>query len=1190
MQKWRFWIDRGGTFTDIIGVSPHGHVYTDKRPSSAPDGGLAAARDMLGLPSSAILPADKVEEIRIGATIATNALLERKGAKTAVVITRGFADALIIGDQTRPNLFGLENHRLPQLWARAVEIDERIGANGKTVRALDETAAKVIMQKLADDGFAAVAIALMHGFSHPRHEKRLVQLAQAAGIPCVVASHLAAPLVKFIPRAMTAVADAYLHSAVVKFTTSLRAQCEKDVRLLFMQSNGALMEAGALRAVNMIMSGPAGGVVGAQQSARRAGFNRVISFDMGGTSTDVALADEGDMRFENQVGGAPFFAPMLDIHTVAAGGGSIVRVSDGRLVAGPHSAGATPGPACYRQGGPPTITDCNAVLGKLNPEFFPAIFGSKHDLPLDVESSRRALRESAKTIGMSETALAEGFIRVAVENMAAAVRRISVSRGADPSAGIINSFGGASGQHICMLAESVGAKRALVSRRASVLSAWGIGRANIGVIKRRSAECPLSSSTLPSLIRMLEKQAVADMPKGKVIISRRILCRYDGVESLIPVPWNNSRTMRAAFESAHRRLYGFRAPARQVIAAAAEVETSIHPSPLQKPSTSSPTSPALRGLYPAVFNGRKRRVPFYDWQQLTKGETVSGPAIITDKWNTVTIDPGWHAETLDDALLLRREKKSSAPSVATRPTPAMLEIFNRRFMAVAEQMGETLRRTAVSVNIRERLDFSCALFDRRGNLLANAPHIPVHLGSMSDSVRHLIAQSPPGIRRGDVFMLNSPYHGGTHLPDITLIRGGRLDGKTGAPDYYVAARGHHADIGGVSPGSMPASSSHINEEGVCIELFAAVKNGELREKEILSLLKSVEYPARNPEQNLADLRAQIASLSAGVLEMSRATSDFGKPTVEAYMNHVQNNAARACRRLLQKLKSGKSSVMLDDGSTIKVAVRVNKQTAVFDFTGTSSVHPHNFNAPKAVTYAAVIYCLRVLTGEDMPLNDGIMRPVRLLIPSNSMLSPKPPAAVAAGNVEVSQNIADAVFAALGVCAHSQGTCNNFTFGADGGQYYETICGGGGASPGVNGGDAMQVHMTNSRASDPEVLETRHPLRLESFNIRRGSGGAGKHRGGYGAERRLLFLKHGDAAILSSRRKVAPSGLLGGKDGKPGKNMVLRKDGVLENLGGCAQVKMNPGDTFIIQTPGGGGWGKSDKRPHAGKIVVRGERK
>ena len=1174
MEKWRFWIDRGGTFTDIIGVSPEGHVYTDKRPSSSTDGGLSSVRDMLGLPTTLKIPSERVSEIRIGATIATNALLERKGAKTAALVTRGFGDALIIGDQTRPNLFGLENERRSPLWTRTVEIDERISASGKTIRKLEETSARREIKKLSEEGFSAIAIALMHGFSHPRHEKRLMKIAESSGIGCIVASHESAPFIKFIPRAMTAIADAYLHSSVLRFTKLLREQCEAGVRLLFMQSNGSLVEAESLRAVNMIMSGPAGGVVGAQQTSHQGGFNRIISFDMGGTSTDVALADEGDMRFENEVGGARFFAPMIDIHTVAAGGGSIVRVSDGRLIAGPHSAGATPGPACYRQGGPATITDCNAVLGKLNPTFFPSIFGKKGDSPLDIESSHRALREAGKGTNMSETSLAEGFIQVAVENMAAAVRRISVSRGADPSTGIINSFGGASGQHICMLAESVGAKRALVSRRASVLSAWGIGRANIGVIKRCSSECSLSSSTLPTLIGTLEKQAISEMPEGRINISRRILCRYEGVESLIPVRWErNAKKMRTSFESSHFRIYGFRAPTREVIAAAVEVETSIRPSPLQRSRTSKAKAlKSLRGRYPVIFNGRRRRVPFYDWDELPKGEVIRGPAIITDKWNTVSIDPGWKSETLEESLLLSREKK--APRViATRPTPAMLEIFNRRFMAVAEQMGETLRRTAVSVNIRERLDFSCALFDRKGSLLANAPHIPVHLGSMSDSVRHVIEESPRGIDKGDVFMLNSPYHGGTHLPDITLIRGGRLDGRRGKPDYYVASRGHHADIGGVSPGSMPARSSHIAEEGICIELFTAVKNGELREREILNLLKSSPHPARNPDQNLSDLRAQIASLSAGISEMTRASSDFGSLTVESYMRHVQNNASRSCSRLLKKLKSGKSRMEMDDGSVIEVSVKIGDKTATFDFTGTSRTHRHNFNAPKAVVYAAVIYCLRVLTGEDMPLNDGIMRPVRLRIPKNSMLSPSHPAAVAAGNVEVSQHIADGVFAALGVCANSQGTCNNFTFGIEGGQYYETICGGGGASRNANGGDAMQVHMTNSRASDPEILENRHPIRLESFTIRRGSGGVGKNRGGNGAERRLLFLKHGEAAILSSRRKVKPQGILGGKEGSRGKNMVLRKSGKTEDLGGCAQVKMTPGDTFIIQTPGGGGYGR-----------------
>ncbi|MGI9306599.1 MAG: hydantoinase B/oxoprolinase family protein [Gammaproteobacteria bacterium] len=1189
MEKWRFWIDRGGTFTDIIGVAPDGKLRMDKRPSSDEDGGLAAARDMMNLPKGARLPASRVAEIRIGTTIATNALLERKGDKTAIAVTRGFADALQIGDQTRPHLFSLDCRRAPPLWFAAVEIDERIGADGKTVRPLDEAAAKKSFQKIAKSGARALAIALMHGASYPRHEKRLLQIAKAAGIPRAVASHQSAQLIKYIPRAHTAAADAYLDSGLKQFAAALRARCENGIRLLFMQSGGALAEASSLRAVNTVLSGPAGGAVGAQKSAARAGFSRVISFDMGGTSTDVALAggDAGmEVRMENEVAGVLLFAPMLDIRTVAAGGGSIVRCADKRLLAGPHSAGANPGPACYGFGGPLTITDCNVMLGKLRARFFPRIFGKSRREPLDEKIVRQKFAALQNETGMAAAALAEGFVRVAVENMAGAVRRIAAARGADIGAHIINSFGGAAGQHVCLVAEAAGTKTAIAPRYAPALSAWGIGCADIGARKRRSAECALSSPKLRRMFAPLEKLAASGLPTGKLILTRRVLCRYAGMESAIPVLFHDSpRRMRAAFEQKHRKLFGFCDPEREVIAAAAEAEAVLRarpPPPQAAPAAGQ--SPRL-AAYSAVFGGRRRRAVFYDWNKLAPDAAVHGPAVIVDKWNTVVVEPGWRAEVKKECLLLRRMEKTRAAKWK-QSTAAALEIFNHRFAAVAEQMGETLRRTAVSVNIRERLDFSCALFDRRGNLVANAPHIPVHLGSMSGSVRYAIRAAPPeALRRGDMILLNSPYCGGTHLPDLTLVKAGRLDGKPGAPEYFTAARGHHADIGGISPGSMPAASAHIDEEGVLIPPCIAVSRGRLREAEILQMLGGAKYPARNPRQNIADLRAQAAALSAGDAEMRRAAADFGADALLQYMRRVQNNAARACRRLLGELKPGSAEVVFDSGAVIKTAVDFRGNRAVFDFTGTSPAQRLNFNAPKPVLHAAVIYCLRVMLGEDMPLNDGIMRPVKLIAPPGSMINPRPPAAVAAGNVEVSQHIADAVFAALGVCAHAQGTCNNFTLGCGGMQYYETICGGGGGGKDFCGSDAMQTHMTNSRASDPEILETHYPLRLEHFGFRQNSGGAGKHRGGMGAIRRVRFLQNGEAAILSSRRKIAPRGACGGLDGMPGKNAVIRKNGKRETLSGCAQTKMQAGDVFIIETPGGGGWGKPEK-PRAKKKPPR----
>ncbi len=1174
-NKWRFWIDRGGTFTDVIGVSPGNFLYVDKTPSADGDGGLAAVRAMLQLPALAKLPASQVAEIRIGATIATNALLERSGEKTAVCVTRGFADALIIGDQTRPDLFVLHNSRPPRLWSDVVEIDERMAVNGSVVLPLDEVAAKNALTKLVAKGVNTVAISLMHGFSYPQHEKKLAKIARAVGMRQIVVSHQAAPFIKYIPRSHTAVAEAYLSRPMRNFICDIQKQCEDDIRLLFMQSSGALIAGDSLQAVRTILSGPAGGATGARKSAKAAGFDRIICFDMGGTSTDVTLGG-AELRLENHVGGVSFFAPMLDIHTVAAGGGSIIRRQDNRLLVGPQSAGAVPGPACYRQGGVLTITDCNVMLGKLQPDFFPAIFGKKHNLPIDADIVHKKFLTLASG-EQSPAAMAEGFVQVAVRRMAAAIRRISTARGIDARTCVINSFGGASGQHICLVADAIGASSALVSRYASVLSAWGIGMADIGTLKRQTTECPLSAPALATCFTSLQKQALADMPKDekRPTIYRRVLCRYEGAENTIAVNWQSAKKMRDEFEKNHRRYYGYVSGDKKVIAAAAEVETVISASALPAVRHRRVLTEAVLDKRAVFFNGKQCKTPFYDWRQLPNKYTITGPAIVCDKWNTVVVEPGWRATTSKDNLLLRRVVQNKTEINPRHVSPAWLEIFHHRFMAIAEQMGENLRRTAMSVNIRERLDFSCALFDGRGNLIANAPHIPVHLGSMGASVLHLIRRNPPGILQGDSFMLNSPYHGGTHLPDITLIRPGRLDGKNGKPDYFVAARGHHADIGGVSPGSMPAASSHIEEEGVLINLITAVQRGQLCEKEILQLLTTAKYPARNPAQNLADLRAQIAALAVGVAEMNSAVAEFGSVAIASYMRHLQNNAARACRRMLRQLKDGKTIVHFDDGAKIAIAIRINheKQTATFDFSGTSPQHPHNFNAPRAVTRAAIIYCLRVLLGEDMPLNDGLMRPIKIIIPHGSMLSPRMPAAVAAGNVEVSQHIVDAIFAALKVCAHSQGTCNNFTLGSGDSQYYETICGGSGAGPTFAGSDAMQVHMTNSRASDAEILEAHYPLRLERFTFRRGSGGAGRYGGGMGAVRHIRFLESGEATVLSSRRTISPCGMEGGADGKSGRNAIRRANGKTEVLGGCARAEMKAGDVFIIETPGGGGWGK-----------------
>ena len=1179
--KWRFWLDRGGTFIDIVAISPQGHMLIKKTLSENTGGGLQAVREILSLPSKARIPASQVAEIRIGTTIATNALLERKGEKMALAVTRGFADALIIGNQTRPRLFELDIRRNAPLWERIVEIDERLSPKGTVIRPLNENSAVESFTRLRQQGIKALAIVLMHGFLHPKHEKRLVRLAEKIGFSRVIAGYKAAALIKYIPRAHTTVADAYLSATVAAYSDSIRRQCETGVRLLLMQSNGALGNIQTVRAVHTVLSGPAGGMIGMQRTAKKAGFTRAIGFDMGGTSTDVSL-NNADLRLENSVAGVPLFAPMIDIHTIAAGGGSIVRYKDGRLLVGPQSAGANPGPACYRNGGPLTVTDCNVLLGKLRGEFFPAVFGKARNQLLNEAAVHKKFEQEARKTGLTPTALAEGYLRVAVENMAGAIRRVSVARGIDPRSGALIAFGGAAGQHACALADAVGIRRVVISRHACVLSAWGIGMADIGVIKQRSMECELNSPHLRTVLGELARQAINELPRQSAAsdnkkITMRLRCRYEGVDSILPVVWRerNAAAMRADFEKIHKTRYGYHEPAKKIIAAVAEAEVKIIGKPIKNTLLlKKNTAPAKIQESPVVFAGRARQTAFYDWRKLSPQTRIIGPAVVLDDWNTVVIDPQWHAVVANDGDL-SLSRKTKIKKKYQRRDPAMIEVFNNRFTAIAEQMGEMLRNTATSVNIRERLDFSCALFDGNGRLVANAPHMPVHLGSMSESVCAVLKKQPPGLLRGDVFMLNSPYEGGTHLPDITLIRAGILDNKRNKLDYFVAARGHHADIGGISAGSMPADSQHIEEEGVLLPLCRLTKNGKFLEKEILHELKTAAYPARSPAQNIADLRAQIAALTIGVSEMRRAAAEFGDATVLVFLRLVQKNAEQAACRLLQKLKSGKGESRLDDGSVIQVNITVDKEhgRAIFDFRGTSGSHSGNFNAPSAVARAAVIYTLRTLLGEDMPLNDGLMKPVKLIIPAGGLLSPRPPAAVAAGNVETSQNIVDAIFAALGVCAAAQGTCNNFTVGFPGKQYYETVCGGMGAGKNFNGASAVQVHMTNSRASDPEVLEWNYPLRLEEFSFRQGSGGNGKNRGGNGAIRRIRFLTDGEANILSSHRHIAPAGIKGGGNGKCGQNAVHRADGKIEKLGGCAKVAMKAGDEFIIKTPGGGGYGK-----------------
>ena len=1190
-KKWRFSVDRGGTFTDVVGVAPDESVRIGKTPSAGDGAELRVLREWLGVSARARIPAGKVAEIRIGSTVCTNALLERRGAKTAVAVTKGFADTLVIGDQTRPSLFDLAARRLPPLWSRAVEIDERIGANGENVRALDADRAAKQFAKLKQQNIQALAIALVHGCKYPQREKTLARIAKQCGIETVVASHEAAALMKFVPRAQTAAADAYLAAALANYANAIRKQCEKGVRIFFMHSGGDLADMQNTRAAHAVLSGPAGGVVGMRAAASAAGFARAVGLDMGGTSADVALADTAappSLRWENNVAGVPLFAPMLDIHTVAAGGGSIVRVSGGRLLAGPRSAGADPGPACYGRGGPLTVSDCNVILGKLRAAHFPKVFGKNNDAPLDESAAKKMFAQLANKNKTTPEKLARGFIQVAVANIADAVRAIAAAAGADVRKRALVGFGGAAGQHLCLVADSLGITRALAPRQACVLSAWGIGKAEIGAVKRRALECNLNDARIEKVFAQLQKESVNALPAhsaSKRKVQMFLRCRYRGVESALAVPWHkNAKNIATLFAREHKKTFGWIQHAKEIIAAAAEVRAAYADPPPPDAATGG-VSPreAQTATHTMHCQDGARRTPFYDWRKLRAGCVLRGPAVVADEWNTVVVEPGWHAKVQSGGALALNKIKTAAQNKnaankksKTKTDPALLEIFNNRFTAAAREMGEALQKTATSVNIRERLDFSCAIFDGDGNLVANAPHIPVHLGSMSESARFVLRRAG-AMRGGDAFMLNSPYAGGTHLPDITVVRPLWLRAQKGKPDILLAARGHHADIGGVTPASMPADSTRIEEEGVLLPLTKIVNAGKFCEKTALQLLNNAKYPARNAAQNIADLRAQTAALAAGAQAMQQCAGAFGVGDTLRYLKLVQDNAAACARELLPHLRTGRGRATLDDGSVIDVRVRRENGRAIFDFSGASPRHAGNFNAPASVVRAAVIYCLRALLGADIPLNDGIMRRVKLIIPRGSMLRASPPCAVAAGNVETSQNIVDAVFAALGVCANSQGTCNNFTIGFANKQYYETICGGGGASSGgaffakgFDGGDAMQTHMTNSRATDVEVLEMTLPVRLQEFSFRRNSGGAGVYRGGWGAIRRIVFLQNGSANILSSHRKIPPAGLNGGGNGKPGVNAVRRANGKLETLPACAAVKMHPGDEFIIKTPGGGG--------------------
>ncbi len=1189
---WQFWVDRGGTFTDIVARKPDGTLHTHKLLSENPeryaDAAVQGVRDLLGLAEGQDIPPRTIKAIKMGTTVATNALLERKGERTILFITKGLRDLLRIGYQNRPRLFDL-NITLPELlYEDVVEVSERIDSAGNVVLELDTEQVRAALSQAYGDGYRSIAVALMHSYRFPDHEKKIAEMAAQTGFGQISLSHEVSPLIKLIGRGDTAVVDAYLSPILRRYVDQVAGALgatDGGARLMFMQSNGGLTDARLFHGRDAILSGPAGGVVGMVKTAAELGHTKLIGFDMGGTSTDVChYAGAFERSFETEVAGVRMRAPMMSIHTVAAGGGSILSYRDGRMQVGPESAGANPGPAAYRRGGPLTVTDCNVLLGKLQPDQFPAVFGPNGDLPLDTDVVRQKFTALAREIGSDKSIeeLAEGFLRIAVENMANAIKKISVQRGYDVTGYTMNCFGGAGGQHACLVADALGMKQIFIHPYAGVLSAFGMGLADIRAMREHQFQGPLEDASVLDVLTNMAEDATREVidqgiPAHDVTITKMVHVRPADAQRSLAVAIDTPAAMQAAFLAAHKQQFGFLPLTDHLIidmlvveAAGQTGERVTLPDPVARDTAAQTASVYVQGTW--------QTVPLVDRTTLRVGQTVKGPAILTESTGTNTIEPGWEAtcEAGGNLMLRRVETLRRAEAIGTRVDPVMLEVFNNLFMSIAEQMGATLANTAYSVNIKERYDFSCAIFDQNGDLVANAPHVPVHLGSMSQSVRAVLQQNAGDIQPGDVFMMNNPFNGGTHLPDVTVITP-VFDDAGQDILYTVASRGHHADIGGKTPGSAPPDSKTIHEEGVLIDNFKLVRAGILQEAEARALLSSGPYPCRNVTQNMADLAAQIAANETGAAELRKITGQFGVDGVHAYMGHVQDNAEESVRRVLDVLHDCAFTYPLDGGAQIKVGISVDHdaRSATIDFSGTSAQSPLNYNAPLAICRAVVLYVFRTLVGSDIPMNEGCMKPLNLIVPEGSMINPAPPAAVISGNTEVSQAIADALYGALRVIAGSQGTMNNFVYGNDVYQNYETICGGTGAGPDFDGTSAVHSHMTNTRMTDPEVLETRFPVRVEEFSIRHGSGGHGAHRGGDGITRRLRFNEAMTVTVLSSHRVVPPHGAQGGNAGRVGENGIERANGSYEALSGNDQADLSAGDVFVMHTPGGGGFGTDD---------------
>jgi 5-oxoprolinase (ATP-hydrolysing) len=1194
--SWDFWIDRGGTFTDVVARPPSGKLIAKKllsESSAYPDAAVQGIRECLGLEKGAPIPRGMIGAVKMGTTVATNALLERKGDRTLLLITKGFRDALKIGYQARPKIFAKEIIKPEMLYESVAEISERILADGTVEQKPQEKEIRAALESAQRDGIRAVAIVFMHAYRYPAHEQMAARIAREMGFAQVSVSYETSPLIKLVGRGDTTVVDAYLSPILARYVARVSKELDaknSGARLMFMMSSGGLTAADLFQGKDAILSGPAGGVVGMAQTGESAGFKRLIGFDMGGTSTDVSHFDgEYERAFETEVAGVRMRAPMMQIHTVAAGGGSILHFDGSRFRVGPDSAGADPGPKCYRRNGPLAVTDANVMAGKLIPDFFPKIFGKNNNEAIDASAVREAFAKLAKQVGGGKKPeeIADGFITIAVENMANAIKKISVARGYDVTRYALNCFGGAGGQHACLVADSLGMKSVVIHPLSGLLSAYGMGLADIRATRTQALEESLSAKALAAVNKIGKKLgdevkrevASQGVSPSQIKVIVRAHLRYAGTDTPLEVLAGPITKMQRDFETAHKARFGFMDRDKEIVVEAISVEAIGGGAKFSERATKSSKSklPAPRLKTKFFSRGKFQNAAVYTRDQLKPGHTINGPALLIEPNQTVVVEHGWQAKlTPKDHIVLTRTKVLARKhAIGTKADPVLLEVFNNLFMSIAEQMGVTLQNTAYSVNIKERLDFSCAVFAQDGTLVANAPHMPVHLGSMDRSVETVIRANKGKIRPGDVYALNAPYNGGTHLPDITVCTP-VFDDKGKHILFWVASRGHHADVGGVAPGSMSPLATHIDEEGVYIDNFKLVDRGRFREKELYALLEGAKYPARNPLQNVNDLKAQIAANEKGVRELRKMIALFGMPVVKAYMGHVQDNAAESVRRVLDRLHDSEFSYEMDQGTVIKVKISVDKKKreATVDFTGTSPQQNTNFNAPAPVTRAAVLYVFRVMVDDEIPMNAGCLRPINIVVPSSSMLSPEYPAAVVAGNVETSQAVTNCLFGALGALSCAQGTMNNLTYGNDKYQYYETICSGSPAGPGFNGTDAVHTHMTNTRLTDPEVLEFRFPVVLEDFHIRKDSGGRGKWKAGDGIYRRVRFREKMDCAILSGHRRVPPFALAGGKQGHVGENWVRRNNGKEEKLQGCDQTVLEAGEAVIIITPTAGGYGKA----------------